>query len=97
MLVSSGIYTPATGARAEEGLGHRSEAKRRAEAPVAYGRWELRPHDRSRCAEHGGSCQGSCNCAFRSVVPAPPGVVMVAPTGIPRNAEGAQCEGRVVW
>ena len=34
-------------------------------------------------------------CAIRSVVPAPPGVVMVAPPEVPRNAEGEQSEGRV--
>ena len=28
------------------------------------------------------------------MVPAPPGVVMFAPPTVPRNAEGAQCEGR---
>jgi hypothetical protein len=31
-------------------------------------------------------------CAVRSVVPAPPGVIMVAPPTVPRNAEGAQSE-----
>ena len=34
-------------------------------------------------------------CAVRSVVRAPPGVVMVAPPEVPRNAEGEQSEGRV--
>src|SRR5215211_2173642 len=36
----------------------------------------------------------SCKCAFRGV-PASSGVVMVAPPEVPRNAEGAQSEGRV--
>jgi hypothetical protein len=27
-------------------------------------------------------------------VPAPPGIVMLAPPEVPRNAERAQCEGR---
>src|SRR5215217_1001628 len=31
-------------------------------------------------------------CAVRSVVPAPPGIAMVAPPTVPRNAEGAQSE-----
>jgi hypothetical protein len=48
-------------------------------SPVA---WELRPHDRSRCAEHG---EG---------VPAPPGVVILALPTVPRNAERAQRESR---
>ena len=30
------------------------------------------------------------------VVPAPPGVVMLAPPEVPRNAERAQSEGRIV-
>src|SRR5215211_8341569 len=38
------------------------------------GLWELRPYERSRCAEH----SGSCKCAFRGM-PAPPGIVMLAP------------------
>ena len=33
--------------------------------------------------------------SYRDVVPAPPGIVMVAPPEVPRNAEGAQCVGRV--
>jgi hypothetical protein len=36
----------------------------------------------------------SCHSALGGV-PAPPGVVMVAPPEVPRNAEGAQREGRV--
>jgi hypothetical protein len=43
---------------------------------------ELRPYDRSRCAEH-----GECNRLLRSVVPAPPGIVMVAPPEISRNTQ----------
>jgi hypothetical protein len=43
--------------------------------------------DRSRCAEHGGSCKG-----FRSV-PAPPRVVMLSPPEVPRNASRGQSEG----
>ena len=33
-------------------------------------------------------------CAFLSVRAPPPGIVMVSPLEVPRNAEGAQCEGR---
>jgi hypothetical protein len=44
---------PATGGRAEEGLGHRGGAKRRSEPPTVGIVGELRPYDRSRCAEHG--------------------------------------------
>src|ERR671913_727721 len=51
---------------------------------------ELRPYDRSRCAEHG----EVRNCQLQSV-PAPPGVVMFAPPMAPRNAERTQSEGRV--
>jgi hypothetical protein len=43
---------PATEGRAEEGLGHRGGAKRRSE-PYGGDCGELRPYDRSRCAEHG--------------------------------------------
>src|SRR5215213_2750122 len=46
---------------------------------------ELRTYERSRCAEHG----ESCHSALRGVR-APPGVVMVAPLDLPRNAEGAR-------
>jgi hypothetical protein len=52
--------------------------------------WGLRPYERSRCAEHE---EVEAN-ALGWVVPAPPGVVMVAPLRVPRKAEGAQCEGR---
>src|SRR5215217_4617064 len=38
------------------------------------------------------STGGSCRCPLRGV-PAPPGVVMVSPLEVPRNAEGAQSEG----
>jgi hypothetical protein len=48
----------------------------------------LRPYDRSRCDEHGGSCK----CTFRGV-PAPLGMGMIAPQTLLRNAEGAQSEG----
>ena len=51
---------------------------------------KLRPYDGSRCAEHGG-----CDSALRSVVPAPPGELMVASPTATRNAEGTQSEGRV--
>ena len=44
--------------------------------------------DRSRCAEHGGSCKG-----FRSV-PAPPRVVMLSPPEVPRNASRGKAKGR---
>src|SRR5215203_7001568 len=41
-------------------------------------------HDRSRCAEHG----ESCHSALRGVL-APPGIVILAPPEVPRNAERA--------
>jgi hypothetical protein len=63
--------------------------KRKGRSPVA---WELRPYERSRRDR----ARGSPWHASRRVVPVPPGVVMVAPPEVPRNAEGAQCEGRVV-
>src|SRR5215210_7933342 len=47
-------------------------------------------HDRSRCAEHVGEV---APLVVREV-PVPPGVVMVAPPTVPRNAERAQCKGR---
>jgi len=46
-------------------------------------------YERSRCAKH-----GEYDSAFRGV-PAPPGMGMIAPPEVPRNAEGAQSEGRV--
>jgi hypothetical protein len=52
---------------------------------------ELRPYERSRCDEHG----ELCHRAIRGV-PATTGIVMVAPLEVPRNAEGAQSEGRIV-
>jgi hypothetical protein len=54
-------------------------------------RWEsrkLRPYERSRYDEHGVSCS-----AFGSV-PAPPGVVMLAPPEVPRNAQPGKRKGR---
>jgi hypothetical protein len=39
------------------------------------------------------STRRSCN-ALGKGVPAPPGVVMLAPPEVPRNAESAQSEGR---
>jgi hypothetical protein len=52
---------------------------------------KLRPYERSRCDEHG----ESCHSALGGVL-APPGIVMVAPSEVLCNAEGAQGEGRVV-
>jgi hypothetical protein len=43
---------------------------------------KLRPYERSRCVEHGVSYRG-----VAWSVPAPPGIVMVAPLEIPRNAQ----------
>jgi hypothetical protein len=34
--------------------------------------------------------------SYRDVVPAPPGIVMVAPPEVPRNVEGVAREGRAV-
>jgi hypothetical protein len=53
-------------------------------SPVPWEWWELRPHERSRCAEHGGR------------VRAPPGVVMVSPPEVPRNASRAKGEGPAI-
>jgi hypothetical protein len=70
-------------------LRHRSGAKRRVGTPVPWEVCELRPYERSRCAEPGGEL-----CWCHGGVPAPPGVVMLAPSEAARNAEGAQSEGR---
>ena len=43
------------------------------------------PIERSRCDEHVEELHG-CQ-SYRGVVPAPPGVVMVAPPEVPRNAQ----------
>ena len=49
---------------------------------AARRKWlELQPYERSRCAEHGGSCDD----ALRDV-PLPPWVVMVALSEVPCNA-----------
>ena len=79
-----GYYAPAAGTRAEESLGHRDGAKRRAGAWVS---WELLPYERNRCAEHGVTIGKS---ALERSVPAPPGVVMVAPPEISRNAQSGK-------
>jgi hypothetical protein len=55
-------------------------------SPVA---WELRPYERSRSAKHG----GIWNDAVQRV-PAPPGVVMLAPPTVPRNASREQSKAR---
>src|SRR5215210_8378050 len=52
-------YAPVAGVGTEEGLGHRDGRERQSEGPeprsVVVGvAWGLRPHDRSRCVEHGG-------------------------------------------
>jgi hypothetical protein len=48
-----------------------------------------------RMREAGGPSTSSRNTPGSGVVPAPPGIVMVALPEVPRNAEGAQCVGRV--
>ena len=53
---------------------------------------ELRPHDRSRCAEH-----GRVVGAFPRVVPAPPGVVMISLPRVSRNASRAKSKGRAKY
>ena len=90
MLISSGIVCwctrtqpAAQGGAVGEGLGHPDGAERRAGAKLTE---ELRPYERSRCAEHGEDVAQS--------VRTPPGVVMFAPSEVPRNAERRQCEGR---
>src|SRR5215208_7995467 len=58
-------------------------------SPAQWEWWELRPYERSRCTEHG----ESCHRALRGV-PAPPGVVMVAPSSTLRNAAARKAKGR---
>jgi hypothetical protein len=97
------IAPPRSARTAEEGCSYRRELCARAGGPGREGlrasergkakgrRLGFRPYERSRCAEHGGSCRLSCSsCARRAEE------VMVAPLEVPRNAEGAQSEGRVV-
>src|SRR5215208_548892 len=55
-------------------------------SPIAMGK--LRTYERSRCDEHG----ESCHSALRGVR-APPGVVMVAPPEVPRNASRTRSLG----
>ena len=62
-------------------LWHGSGAKRRAGANLGR---RLRPYERSRYAEHGVGCNALGG------VRAPPGILIVAPPEIPRNAEGAR-------
>jgi len=62
-------------------IGHKGKAK--GLSPVA---WELRPYERSRCAEHMGDVAG----VLRTAVPAPLEVGMVAPIVVPRNAKRAK-------
>src|SRR5215207_6417547 len=61
-------------------LQHSTGAERRAGAPHR-GLWELRPYEEAGAPSTGGW-----------VVPAPPGVVMVAPLEVPRNAESVRSE-----
>jgi hypothetical protein len=49
-----------------------------------------------RMREADGPSTSSRNTPGSGIVPAPPGIVMVAPPEAPRNAEGAQSEGHVV-
>src|SRR5215204_6732427 len=64
------------------GLRGSARGKAKGRSPVA---WELRPMREAGVPSTGGW-----------VVPAPPGVVMLAPPEVPRNAERAQSEGRIV-
>src|SRR5215218_9361580 len=52
-------------------------------------RLELRPHDRSRCAEHGGVAGTDWHG-----VRVPPGVVMLSPPEVARNSSRTQNKGR---
>ena len=62
------------------------KGREKGRSPVQLELWELRPYERSRCAEHGGSYP---KC-FGSGVPAPPGIDMVAPQALLHNALMAQ-------
>jgi hypothetical protein len=64
---------------------HRTGASEGPE-PRNDGPWELRPYERSRCAEHG----VSVNSAWERSMPAPPEVDMVSPQMLLRNASMAQ-------
>ena len=44
--------------------------------------------------EAGAAEHRECHSAYGRGVPAPPGANMVAPSEVPRNAEGAQSEDR---
>src|SRR5215211_2070359 len=70
-----------------EGLGHRDGAKSEGPEPSSVGAPTLDP-----MREAGEPSAWVQQCAVRSVVPDPPGIAMVAPPTVPRNAEGAQSE-----
>ena len=75
---------PTAQGRLGEGLGHQGGAERRAGALLARG---LRPMIEAGAPSTGGYVA----CSYG--VPAPPGVVMVSPPEVPRNAERGQSEG----
>ena len=67
--------------------------KAKGQSPLQGELWGLRPYERSRCGEHGEIVRMRWLACAR-----PPGVVMVAPSEVPRNALREQSEGRaMVW
>ena len=59
------------------------KGREKGRSPIPWVWWELRPYERSRCAEHE-------EVVAEQEVPAPPGVVMLAPQTLLRNASMAQ-------
>jgi hypothetical protein len=60
-----------------------AKGKAKGRSAVPWEVWELRPYERSRCAEHIGKVE---ELYYRGVVPAPPEVVMLAPKMLMSNA-----------
>jgi hypothetical protein len=73
-------------------LQHRGGEKRRAGAPG----WASRSSDPMIEAGTTSTLRNVARLSYRDVVPAPPGIVMVAPPEVPRNVEGVAREGRAV-